>query len=115
MAGCFDLSNILASCPSSDGPYLRVYLQNANTSTRSMEENGTAPANVSGDSTEVYGGGASIVEAMDGQEVELVLVIETYPPLVYQRWTTPPHLNTTAQESYSSHNSRSHSLLLLVQ
>ncbi|KAM3869023.1 macrophage colony-stimulating factor 1 receptor 2 [Diretmus argenteus] len=102
-----------------DGPYLRVYLQNANVSAKAMEVNGELLANVSANRVEgnehANISGVSRVEVYEGQNMKLTFAIEAYPPIIYQRWTTPTNNNnyTTHQESYATNNHRSEASLLL--
>ncbi|XP_078142667.1 macrophage colony-stimulating factor 1 receptor 2 isoform X2 [Centroberyx gerrardi] len=109
-----------------DGPYLKVYLQpvqHANVSTKTTDVNGELVANISTKTVEGNGelavtganvSGASRVEVYEGQDVKLTFVIEAYPPIISQRWTTPTHNNnTTYQESYTANNQRSKASLLL--
>ncbi|XP_075343343.1 macrophage colony-stimulating factor 1 receptor 2-like isoform X1 [Odontesthes bonariensis] len=130
-----------------DHPYLRIYLylqsSNANTveafanissvpvelkeelaaniSSRSHEEelianvttvgtdlNGASSANISG---------SNRVEVREGADVTLTFVMEAYPPIREQHWTTPTNINnddsTVYQESYADNSYRSEASLLL--
>ncbi|XP_040907253.1 macrophage colony-stimulating factor 1 receptor 2 [Toxotes jaculatrix] len=59
----------------------------------------------------------SKVEVYKGQDVMLTFVIEAYPPIRNQNWTTPAHINNTKntvyQESYTANGYRSEASLLL--
>lgn len=54
--------------------------------------------------------GSSRVEVYEGQDVTLTFVIEAYPPIRKQEWTTPTHTssnnNTVYQESYTANGYR---------
>ncbi|KAG7224731.1 hypothetical protein INR49_004622 [Caranx melampygus] len=121
-----------------DRPYLRTYLQltqhaNATTTTIEVED---LFANVSitsvkkepdtnisfGWKGEDIAGSINIsgsirVEVYEGQDVTLTFVIEAYPPIRSQDWTTPTHTssinNTAYQESYTANGYRSEASLLL--
>ena len=86
----------------------------ANISSSSLEDNGKLIANVSTNRVDVNGdSGANIsdsntVEVYEGQDVTLTFVMEAYPPIRSQRWTTTAHNNnnnntntTVYQESYA--------------
>ncbi|XP_008303175.1 macrophage colony-stimulating factor 1 receptor 2-like [Stegastes partitus] len=124
-----------------DRPYLRVYLlpvQHANANTRtaqvsrdrftnitrsSLDANGELMANVCTEGTHVNGtssfniSSSTRVEAYEGRDVMLTFVMEAYPPIRSQRWTTPKPItndNTTVyQESYTTNGYRSEATLLL--
>ncbi|KAF7642880.1 hypothetical protein LDENG_00249290 [Lucifuga dentata] len=125
-----------------DGPYLVIYLQprehaNAKFNTRTMEDkaelvtnittstvavHGEVFANVSKGRIEVKGNdyanisGSSKVEVYEGQDVTLTFVMETYPPIIYHRWTTPTDLNssyTAYEESYTTNGYRAEASILL--
>ncbi|XP_047463799.1 macrophage colony-stimulating factor 1 receptor 2 isoform X2 [Mugil cephalus] len=126
-----------------DRPYLRIYLQavqpaNANTST--VGGNGNLLPNVSRKPTDVEeeisrstlfvnvsnkgrdtneANGAKsanrLVEVYEGKDMILTFVMDAYPPIRSQHWTTPPQLNNTTvhQESYTVNGYRSEASLLL--
>ncbi|KAM9348481.1 macrophage colony-stimulating factor 1 receptor 2 [Symphorus nematophorus] len=130
-----------------DAPYLRIYLrpiQHANANTKYTEVNGVLVANISGlhmevpeanissrelianvsiNRTDVSGvSGANIsgsitMEVYEGQDVMLTFVMESYPPIRNQHWTTPTNNNNTNdtayQESYTANGCRSEASLLL--
>lgn len=68
----------------------------SNISTNRMEVNGASNANING---------GSIVEVYEDRDVMLTFVMEAYPPIRFQRWMTPTHVNsnnnTVYQESYT--------------
>ncbi|KAK9537075.1 hypothetical protein VZT92_006811 [Zoarces viviparus] len=80
----------------------------ANFSTNQLDVNGASGANVSDGST---------VEVYEGRDVTLTFVIEAYPPIRSQRWTTTTHVNnnnyTVYQERYAANGYRSEASLLL--
>ncbi|XP_029924288.1 macrophage colony-stimulating factor 1 receptor 2 [Myripristis murdjan] len=117
------------------GSYLKVYLQHSDASSRTVEPNGKLvanvsahtvgvggepSANVSSDKTEVNGvgcanvSGASRVDVDEDQDVKLTFVMEAYPPISFQRWTST-HNNTAHQEHYSVNNYRAEASLLLLR
>ncbi|XP_023283930.1 macrophage colony-stimulating factor 1 receptor 2-like [Seriola lalandi dorsalis] len=69
---------------------------------------GASSANISG---------SSRVEVYEGQDVTLTFVMEAYPPISNQDWTTPIHTNsknnTVYHESYTANGYRSEASLLL--
>lgn len=131
-----DVQSLMTSCSfcSSGGPYLKVYLQHSDASSRTVEPHGKLvanisahtvgvggepSANVSSDKTEVNGvgcanvSGASRVDVDEGQNMKLTFVMEAYPPISFQRWTST-HINTAHQARYSVNNYRSVSLLIIT-
>uniref|UniRef100_A0A8C2WZ46 receptor protein-tyrosine kinase n=1 Tax=Cyclopterus lumpus TaxID=8103 RepID=A0A8C2WZ46_CYCLU len=124
-----------------DGPYLRIYLQplqQANTGTKTiavhegpgnasnmlMKGQGELQANISTHQLDVDGdssaniSGSSTVEVHEGRDVTLTFVIEAYPPIRSQRWTTTTQAhkdnnNTVYQESYAANGYRAEASLLL--
>lgn len=112
-------------------PYLRIYLWinedvqvrghlsaadelQVNVDSGSLEPianasaNRTSSANVSG---------SSRVEVDEGRDVALTFLLEAYPPITSQHWTTPTHIinndSTVYQESYTANGYRSEATLLL--
>ncbi|KAM6911777.1 macrophage colony-stimulating factor 1 receptor 2 [Lycodopsis pacificus] len=80
----------------------------ANFSINQLAVNGASDANVSDGST---------VEVYEGRDVKLTFVIEAYPPIRSQCWTTTTHVNnnnyTVYQERYAANGYRSEASLLL--
>lgn len=74
----------------------------ANISTKRMDVNEANGANSANNS------GSRLVEVYEGRDVILTFVMEAYPPITRQRWTTPTHLNDTMvhQESYIANGYR---------
>lgn len=75
----------------------------ANVSTNRMDVNGPGSANISGSRT---------VELYEGRDVTLTFVMEAYPPIRNQHWTTPTNVNignknTVYQKSYAAIGYRS--------
>ncbi|XP_054873266.1 macrophage colony-stimulating factor 1 receptor 2-like [Amphiprion ocellaris] len=94
-----------------DRPILRIYLRqpaNGNTTSSSLEANASAEASSAN---------VSRVEAYEGHDVTLTFVMEAYPPIRSQHWTTPEHItndnNTVYQESNAANGYRSEASLLL--
>ncbi|XP_035480871.2 macrophage colony-stimulating factor 1 receptor 2 isoform X2 [Scophthalmus maximus] len=96
----------------------------ANISSGSLEVNGEMVAIVRPNGTDANSiifaniTGSSRVEVSEGQDVTLAFVIEAYPPISNQDWTTPTHVNnnnnnTVYQESYTANGFRSEASLLL--
>ncbi|XP_034746785.1 macrophage colony-stimulating factor 1 receptor 2 [Etheostoma cragini] len=96
----------------------------ANISNSLLHVNGEQTANVSANGLDVSGdisgdvsrdvNGSTIVEVYEGKDVMLTFVIEAYPPIRSQRWTTTTHNNGTVyQESYTANGYRSEASLLL--
>ncbi|XP_051250737.1 macrophage colony-stimulating factor 1 receptor 2 [Dicentrarchus labrax] len=76
-----------------------------NVSTKRLDVNGASSANVSGSST---------VEVYEGRDVMLTFVIESYPPIRKQHWTTPAKINNTVyEESYTANGHRSEARFVL--
>lgn len=89
----------------------------ANISSGSLEVNGEMVAIVRPNGTDANSiifaniTGSSRVEVSEGQDVTLAFVIEAYPPISNQDWTTPTHVNnnnnnTVYQESYTANGFR---------
>ncbi|XP_045895469.1 macrophage colony-stimulating factor 1 receptor 2 [Micropterus dolomieu] len=81
----------------------------ANVSTNRMDVNGPGSAHISGSRT---------VELYEGRDVTLTFVMEAYPPIRNQHWTTPTNVNignknTVYQKSYVAIGYRSEASLLL--
>ncbi|XP_029303912.1 macrophage colony-stimulating factor 1 receptor 2-like [Cottoperca gobio] len=78
----------------------------ANVSTYRMDVNGESSANISGSST---------VEVFEGRDVMLTFVMDAYPPIRNQHWTTITFSNnsTVYEESYGANSYRSEASLLL--
>lgn len=74
----------------------------ANISTKRMDVNEANGANSANNSV------SRLVEVYEGRDVILTFVMEAYPPINSQRWTTPTHLNDTVvhQESYIANGYR---------
>ncbi|XP_039633778.1 macrophage colony-stimulating factor 1 receptor 2-like [Perca fluviatilis] len=91
----------------------------ANISSNLLAVNGERATNVSSNGTDVNGGanvsGSSLVEVYEGKDVMLTFVMEAYPPIRSQHWTTTTHNNndTVYQESYAANGYRSEASLLL--
>ncbi|XP_030294083.1 macrophage colony-stimulating factor 1 receptor 2-like isoform X1 [Sparus aurata] len=81
----------------------------ANVSTHKIDANGDSRVNISG---------SGMVEVYEGQDVMLTFVIESYPPIMNQSWTTPTKVkdnynNIVYQETYTANGYRSEASLLL--
>ncbi|XP_028450580.1 macrophage colony-stimulating factor 1 receptor 2 [Perca flavescens] len=91
----------------------------ANISSNLLAVNGERAANISSDGTDVNGGanisGSSLVEVYEGKDVMLTFMMEAYPPIRSQHWTTTTYNNndTVYQESYAANGYRSEASLLL--
>ncbi|XP_069030972.1 macrophage colony-stimulating factor 1 receptor 2-like [Embiotoca jacksoni] len=95
----------------------------ANVSNGSLEVDGELIANVSLERADTNGASranisrSSRVEVYEGRDVTLTFVMEAYPPIRNQHWTTPAHINdeekTVHQESYAASDYRSNASLLL--
>uniref|UniRef100_A0A3B5MSG3 receptor protein-tyrosine kinase n=1 Tax=Xiphophorus couchianus TaxID=32473 RepID=A0A3B5MSG3_9TELE len=101
-----------------DHPYLRIYLQTANTQqvsdelpgNFSREETTEEPAaNVSFGSEELQrelvfngsrGSGYRRVEVFEGGDLTLTFIMEAYPPIRQHHWTTPEHVNNDGSSMY---------------
>ncbi|PWA24628.1 hypothetical protein CCH79_00016149 [Gambusia affinis] len=101
-----------------DHPYLRIYLQTANTQqvsndlpgNFSSEETTEEPAaNVSFGSEELQrelvfngsrGSGCRTVEVFEGGDLTLTFILEAYPPITQHHWTTPEHVNNDGSSVY---------------
>nr|XP_040037585.1 macrophage colony-stimulating factor 1 receptor 2 isoform X2 [Gasterosteus aculeatus aculeatus] len=119
-----------------DDPYLRIYLQLSESDTYTRELNEAPGANVSsmlhsqlkanvslhqlgvkGDSSRNVSG-TSKLEVYEGRDVTLTFVIEAYPPIRRQHWTTTTGVNKdnnnmVYQENYTANGYRSEASLLL--
>lgn len=74
----------------------------ANVSTHKIDANGDSSVNISG---------SGMVEVYEGQDVMLTFVIESYPPIMNQSWTTPTKVkdnynNIVYQETYTANGYR---------
>ncbi|XP_070712121.1 macrophage colony-stimulating factor 1 receptor 2 [Pempheris klunzingeri] len=78
----------------------------ANVSTNRVDGNWASRANMSDSST---------VEVYEDRDVTLTFVIEAYPPIINQRWTTPTNLNNSqsCQQSYAANGDREEASLVL--
>uniref|UniRef100_A0A3Q1IJ69 receptor protein-tyrosine kinase n=1 Tax=Anabas testudineus TaxID=64144 RepID=A0A3Q1IJ69_ANATE len=95
----------------------------ANFSSGLLEINGELISNINSSRMDVikFSGanisGSSRVEVYEGRDVMLTFVIEAYPPIRSQSWTTPAHVrnynNTVYQETYTANSYRSEGSLLL--
>ena len=72
-----------------------------NVSTNKIDANEDSSVNISG---------SSMMEVYEGQDVMLTLVIESYPPIMNQSWTTPTKVknnnNMVYQETYTANGYR---------
>ncbi|KAM9846482.1 macrophage colony-stimulating factor 1 receptor 2 [Aulostomus maculatus] len=85
----------------------------ANNNSSSMEESWDLFANVS---TNASISSHSRVEVYEGQDVTLTFVMEAYPPIRSQHWTTPTHINhqnAEYKQNYSINGYRSEASLVL--
>lgn len=88
----------------------------ANFSSGLLEINGELISNINSSRMDVikFSGanisGSSRVEVYEGRDVMLTFVIEAYPPIRSQSWTTPAHVrnynNTVYQETYTANSYR---------
>uniref|UniRef100_A0A669BQK5 receptor protein-tyrosine kinase n=1 Tax=Oreochromis niloticus TaxID=8128 RepID=A0A669BQK5_ORENI len=94
-----------------------------------VNEAGVATVNVTGGSLEPVTNvsayrassakinGSSRVEVYEGRDVALTFLLNAYPPITCQLWTTPTHLinndSTVYQESYAANSYSSEATLLL--
>uniref|UniRef100_M3ZW11 receptor protein-tyrosine kinase n=1 Tax=Xiphophorus maculatus TaxID=8083 RepID=M3ZW11_XIPMA len=101
-----------------DHPYLRIYLQTANTQQVSDELPGNfsreemteePAANVSFGLEELQrelvfngsrGSGYRRVEVFEGGDLTLTFIMEAYPPIRQHHWTTPEHVNNDGSSMY---------------
>uniref|UniRef100_A0A4W6E6W1 receptor protein-tyrosine kinase n=1 Tax=Lates calcarifer TaxID=8187 RepID=A0A4W6E6W1_LATCA len=93
-----------------------------NSSSNSVEVNGGMIVNVNPNGSDVNGAssanisGSTRVEVYEGQDVTLTFVVEAYPPIRNQDWTTPTHINSrNSKESYTANGYRSEASLLLLR
>lgn len=84
-----------------------------NSSSNSVEVNGGMIVNVNPNGSDVNGAssanisGSTRVEVYEGQDVTLTFVVEAYPPIRNQDWTTPTHINSrNSKESYTANGYR---------
>ncbi|XP_034033446.1 macrophage colony-stimulating factor 1 receptor 2 [Thalassophryne amazonica] len=114
-----------------EAPYLTIYLQRTNINGSIIKEHSdvvanvssvsladTLGANVSTNTTGIPGANnanissSSKVEVYEGHGLILMFVMEAYPAINCQRWTTPSHINKK-MEHYSANSYRSEASLEL--